>query len=226
MARNLPDIETRRVFDLVTKRYWWHAWWWVPQALLRGGVDKVHAAIESKPPPAASSEPWAPVRRWHFMVMRTFLIYAVVEMAVIIALTATIGFGWTVIALLGAFVLGIALAGSQLRRQIEQLQRGMRDPRAQVTDSALVALGSVLVFVPGLVTTRRRSADAGAAHSFGCSSAGHRVGGAWSVASGGVRGARRLHRRRSHPHQYRQNRRNRADPDGYPDVYEAARTGR
>ena len=94
-----------------------------------------------------------PARRWHFMVMRTFLIYAVVEMAVIIALTATIGFGWTVIALLGAFVLGIALAGSQLRRQIEQLQRGIRDPQAQVTDSALVALGSVLVFVPGLVTT-------------------------------------------------------------------------
>ena len=31
---------------MVTRRYWWHAWWWVPQALLRGGVDKVHAAIE------------------------------------------------------------------------------------------------------------------------------------------------------------------------------------
>ena len=36
-----------------TKRYWWHAWWWVPQALLRGGVDKVHAAIEVERGPAA-----------------------------------------------------------------------------------------------------------------------------------------------------------------------------
>jgi UPF0716 protein FxsA len=87
------------------------------------------------------------------MVMRLFLIYAVVEMAVIVALTATIGFGATVLALLGAFVLGLALAGSQLRRQVAQLRTGMRDPGAAVTDSALVALGTVLVFVPGLVTT-------------------------------------------------------------------------
>ncbi len=87
------------------------------------------------------------------MVMRFFLLYVVIEIAVIVALTATIGFGWTLLALVGAFVLGIALAGSQLRRQLAQLQRGMTNPGAQVTDSALVALGSVLVFIPGLVTT-------------------------------------------------------------------------
>jgi len=46
VARNLPKSEKRRVFETVTKRYWWHAWWWVPQAILRGGIDKVHAAIE------------------------------------------------------------------------------------------------------------------------------------------------------------------------------------
>ena len=49
LARNLPKSETRRVFDMVTRRYWWHAWWWIPQARLRGGVDKVHAAIEVRP---------------------------------------------------------------------------------------------------------------------------------------------------------------------------------
>src|SRR6187402_2718201 len=38
--------KTRRVFNMVTRRYWWHAWWWIPQAIVRGGVDKVHAAIE------------------------------------------------------------------------------------------------------------------------------------------------------------------------------------
>jgi uncharacterized protein len=48
VARNLPKSEKRRVFETVTKRYWWHAWWWVPQAILRGGIDKVHAAIEVK----------------------------------------------------------------------------------------------------------------------------------------------------------------------------------
>ena len=46
VARNLPPSETRRVFDLVTKRYWYHAWWWIPQALVRGGINKVHSAIE------------------------------------------------------------------------------------------------------------------------------------------------------------------------------------
>jgi hypothetical protein len=46
VARNLPKSDNRRVFDLVTKKYWWHAWWWVPQAMVRGGVDKVHSAIE------------------------------------------------------------------------------------------------------------------------------------------------------------------------------------
>lgn len=45
-ARMLPDSDTRRVYDAVVKRYWWHAWWFVPHSLLRGGIDKVHAAIE------------------------------------------------------------------------------------------------------------------------------------------------------------------------------------
>ncbi len=42
----LPDAQTRRVYDAVVKRYWWHAWWFVPHSLIRGGIDKVHAAIE------------------------------------------------------------------------------------------------------------------------------------------------------------------------------------
>lgn len=87
------------------------------------------------------------------MVMRFFLLYVIVEMAVIVALTATIGFGWTLLALIGTFLLGIALAGSQLRRQLAKLQQGMKDPQGAITDSALVALGSVLVFIPGMVTT-------------------------------------------------------------------------
>ena len=87
------------------------------------------------------------------MAMRLFLLYVIVEMAVIVALAYTIGFGWTVLLLAAAFALGLALAGSQVRRQIVQLQRGMRDPAARVTDSALVALGSVLVVIPGLVTS-------------------------------------------------------------------------
>ena len=40
-------------------------------------------------------------RRCTYMAMRLFLIYTVVELAVIVALASTIGFGWTVLLLLG-----------------------------------------------------------------------------------------------------------------------------
>ncbi len=46
VARNLPKAHTRRVFDMVIKRYWHHAWYFIPQAIIRGGIDRVHSAIE------------------------------------------------------------------------------------------------------------------------------------------------------------------------------------
>ena len=87
------------------------------------------------------------------MAMRLFLIYLVVELAVVVALVSTIGFGWTVLALLGTSVLGFVLAGSQVKRHLQRLRSGLTTPQGAVTDSALVALGTVLVFLPGLVTT-------------------------------------------------------------------------
>lgn len=87
------------------------------------------------------------------MAMRLFLIYLIVELAVVVALISTIGFGWTVLALLGASVLGFVLAGSQVKRHLQRLRSGLTTPQGAVTDSAMVALGTLLVFVPGLVTT-------------------------------------------------------------------------
>ena len=89
------------------------------------------------------------------MVMRLFLLYAVVELAVIVALVSTIGFGWTVLLVLATFVLGLALAGSQLRRQIRRLQSGLTAATVHgaVADSALVALGTVLVVIPGVASS-------------------------------------------------------------------------
>ena len=89
------------------------------------------------------------------MVMRLFLVYAVVELAVIVALASTIGFGWTVLLLLASFVVGVALAGSQVKRHIRRLQSGLTKttPQGAVTDSALVALGTVLVVIPGLASS-------------------------------------------------------------------------
>jgi UPF0716 protein FxsA len=88
------------------------------------------------------------------MVSRLFLVYVLVELAVVVALASTIGLGWTLLLLLAAFVAGSALAGSQLKRQLTRLRSGLTGQQSQLaTDGALVALGSVLVVVPGLVST-------------------------------------------------------------------------
>ncbi|UXA16136.1 FxsA family protein [Mycobacterium sp. SMC-4] len=89
------------------------------------------------------------------MAMRLFLLYAVVELAVLVALASTIGFGWTVLLFAGTFVIGLALAGSQLRRHVRRLRSGLTLSQAQgaVTDSVLVALGTVLVVIPGLASS-------------------------------------------------------------------------
>ena len=65
VARNLPKSETRRVFDAIIKRYWNHAWYFVPRALLLGGIDKVHSAIEVRAvdAPAPGQEPNRPPNR-------------------------------------------------------------------------------------------------------------------------------------------------------------------
>src|SRR4051794_38399694 len=85
------------------------------------------------------------------MATRLFLIYTVIELAVIVALASTIGFGWTVLLLLGTFVVGLALAGSQVKRHIRRLQSGLTAATIQgaAADSVLVALGTVLVVIPG-----------------------------------------------------------------------------
>ena len=91
------------------------------------------------------------------MLSRLLFVYAVVELAVIIALVSTIGWGWTLLALLATFLLGWGLlapmAGSHLIRQLGQLRSGLTEPRSAVSDGALIALAMALVLVPGLITT-------------------------------------------------------------------------
>ena len=88
------------------------------------------------------------------MVSRLFLVYVLVELAVLVALASTIGLGWTLLLLLAAFVAGLALAGSQLKRQLARLRNGLTTQQSQLaTDGVMVALGSLLVVITGLVTT-------------------------------------------------------------------------
>ncbi|OCB32219.1 membrane protein FxsA [Mycobacterium malmoense] len=91
------------------------------------------------------------------MLSRLFLVYAAVELAAVIALVSTVGWGWTLLALAGAFLLGwvvvVPAMGSHLVRQIGHLRSGLAEPRTAVRDGTLVTLAAALVLVPGLVTT-------------------------------------------------------------------------
>jgi UPF0716 protein FxsA len=89
------------------------------------------------------------------MAMRLFVLYVVIELAVVVALASTIGFGWTVLLLLGTFLVGMALAGSQVKRHIRRLRTGLNAETVQgaAADSVLVALGTVLVAIPGLASS-------------------------------------------------------------------------
>ncbi len=88
------------------------------------------------------------------MVSRLFLIYVVVELAVVVALASTIGLGWTLLLLVAAFATGLGLAGSQLKLQLNRLRSGLSaDQPRLAADSMAVALGTLLVVMPGLVTS-------------------------------------------------------------------------
>ncbi|WP_078311698.1 MULTISPECIES: FxsA family protein [unclassified Mycobacterium] len=82
-----------------------------------------------------------------------FLLYVIVEVSALVALTSAVGIGWTIIAVAAAFVVGLILAGSQARRAVDQLRRGVRSPGGAVADGALIALGTVAVVIPGLVSS-------------------------------------------------------------------------
>jgi PPOX class probable F420-dependent enzyme len=49
VARVLPKSETRRVYNAVLKRYWYHAPWFYAHSIVRGGIDKVHVGLEIEP---------------------------------------------------------------------------------------------------------------------------------------------------------------------------------
>jgi len=90
------------------------------------------------------------------MAIRLFLVYALVEIAVLAVLASTIGVGWTLLALLATFVVGLALAGTQLTRHFSRLWDTLNSRSADATlgaDSLLVALGTVLVVIPGLASS-------------------------------------------------------------------------
>lgn len=83
------------------------------------------------------------------------LLYVVLEVLAVVALASWIGLGWTLVVLLAGSLLGLLLARREGVRAARALavavQRG-KLAHAEATDGLLVALGGVLLFLPGLIT--------------------------------------------------------------------------
>lgn len=86
-------------------------------------------------------------------VLRYAAAYVLVELAVLALLIWAVGLGWTVVLIAVTFMVGVLLAASQVKRQAGVMRRARRNPQGAVADGALVAAGSFLVLVPGIVST-------------------------------------------------------------------------
>ena len=83
------------------------------------------------------------------------LLYLVVEVAAIWAVASLVGALWTIVLLVGGALLGSWLArreGGKAMRAVMAAARDGRSGHQEVTDGMLVALGGVLIFLPGFVT--------------------------------------------------------------------------
>jgi UPF0716 protein FxsA len=84
-----------------------------------------------------------------------FLLYVIVEVAAVTLVASYVGIGWTLLLLLAGAVLGSLLAKREGRRAMDAVMRAARSgasPHKEISDGMLVALGGVLILVPGFVS--------------------------------------------------------------------------
>ena len=86
------------------------------------------------------------------LIRRGLLGYLLLETATAVALVVAFGFLTALLVLTGAYLAGLLLAGSAARRRLIGLgsARGRADA---LSDGAVLTVGGLLVFVPGLVST-------------------------------------------------------------------------
>ena len=85
-----------------------------------------------------------------------FFVYVVAELAAFVAIGMTLGFGWAILISLAAALLGLVILQWQGRKVFGQLRSASRnevDPAGPLADSALFAVATVLLIVPGVVST-------------------------------------------------------------------------
>ena len=90
------------------------------------------------------------------MRMLYVIAYLAIEIGAFVALVHFLGFGWAVLITLAAVVAGFLLLQQQGRKVFAELRRASRnevDPRGPLTDNALLAAASLLMVIPGVVST-------------------------------------------------------------------------
>lgn len=83
------------------------------------------------------------------------LLYLVVEIVALVAMASAIGVGWTLLILVAGSLLGLWLARREGVRAAQAFAKAVTNRQVahvELTDGMLVAIGGVLLFVPGLVT--------------------------------------------------------------------------
>ncbi|GGG10357.1 hypothetical protein GCM10007304_25630 [Rhodococcoides trifolii] len=90
------------------------------------------------------------------MALLYFFLYVAVEIAALVWLGSTIGILSTILLVVLTSVLGLVLVRSQGRRVLSELRAASasgRSPIGALADGGMVAAGSILMAVPGLVTS-------------------------------------------------------------------------
>ncbi|MEE6307595.1 FxsA family protein [Plantactinospora veratri] len=95
------------------------------------------------------------MRRGLRFVPLALLLTGIVEIAVFVLLGRWIGFGWTLLLVLAASLLGLALLrreGMRAWRGLRAAVEGGRPPGSEVSDGLVGLLAGLLLAIPGLLT--------------------------------------------------------------------------
>ena len=82
--------------------------------------------------------------------------YLVIELAAFVLMVKFLGLPWAILISIAAAVVGFLVLRSQGRKVFGELRRASRnevDARAPLTDTALLAAASILMVIPGIVST-------------------------------------------------------------------------
>lgn len=95
-------------------------------------------------------------RKTREMKLLYLIAYLAIEITAFVLLIKFAGFGWALLIALATIIFGFVMLRSQGRKVFSDLRRATRnevDPKGPLADSALLAVATILLFVPGLVTT-------------------------------------------------------------------------